>query len=75
MTPAERRLRGQIGAHVLHATGKTTTTAARAAFNARFYEGIPGDLPQAERDRRAAHARAAHFKRLALASARKRARR
>jgi hypothetical protein len=41
---------------------------ARAAFDARFYAGIPDDLPAAERDRRAAHARTAYFSRLALAS-------
>jgi hypothetical protein len=49
---------------------------ARAAFDARFYAGIPEDLPAAERDRRAASARKAYFARLALASvkARRRAR-
>jgi hypothetical protein len=41
---------------------------ARAAFDARFYTGIPDDLPAAERDRRAGHARKAYFARLALAS-------
>jgi len=42
---------------------------ARAAFDARFYAGIPEDLPTAERDRRAAHARIEYFARLALKSA------
>jgi hypothetical protein len=45
---------------------------ARAAFHQRFYAGIPDDLPAAERDRRAAAARRAHFQRLALASAQSR---
>jgi len=48
------------------------TAAARQAFDARFYDGIPAELPQAERDRRAGHARKAYFTRLALASAKAR---
>jgi hypothetical protein len=75
VTPAERSLRGRLGAHTLHARNGTNTGPARVAFNARFYEGIPEDLPQAERDRRAEHARKAHFARLALRSAQVRSRR
>jgi hypothetical protein len=41
---------------------------ARAAFDARFYAGIPDDVPAAERDRRAGNARRAYFARLALKS-------
>jgi hypothetical protein len=41
---------------------------ARAAFDARFYANIPADLPESERDRRAASARKAYFAKLALAS-------
>jgi hypothetical protein len=41
---------------------------ARAAYERRFYVGIPDDLPAAERDRRAAAARRAHYQRLAFAS-------
>jgi hypothetical protein len=37
------------------------TLPARQAFEARFYTGIPEDLPQAERDRRASAARRAYF--------------
>jgi hypothetical protein len=74
MTPEQRSLRGRIGAHLVHSRGLTNTAPARAAFNARFYDGIPDDLPQAERDRRAEHARKAHFARLALLSARARSR-
>lgn len=47
---------------------------ARAAYEARFYAGIPDDLPAAERDRRAAAARRAHYQRLALASVKARRR-
>ena len=72
MTPEQRSLRGRIGAHVLHAAGKTNTAPAREAFGARFYAGIPDELPQAERDRRAAHARTAYFAQLAYRSSRAR---
>ena len=74
MTPEQRSLRGRLGAHLMHARGRTNTGPARAAFNARFYAGIPEDLPQAERDRRAEHARKAHFAKLALRSAQARSR-
>lgn len=49
MTPEMRSLRARLGAHCCHARGKTNTAPARAAFAARFYEGIPEDLPPAER--------------------------
>lgn len=68
ISPAERRLNGRIGALRVHAAGKTNTGPARAAFAARFYHGIPEDLPQAERDRRAGFARQAYFAELALRS-------
>jgi hypothetical protein len=44
-------LMGRIGAYRLHATHdpKETTKAARAAFNSRFYLGIPEGLPADER--------------------------
>lgn len=57
----------------MHAAGKTNTDPARRAFDARFYAGIPEDLPQAERDRRAGFARRAYFAELALKSSRARA--
>lgn len=66
MTPAERSLRGRIGALTVHARGATNTGPARQAFDKRFYAEIPTDLPEAERDRRAAFARAAYFAKLAL---------
>lgn len=50
------------------AMGHVNTGPARLAFAARFYEGIPEDVPQRERDRRAVAARRLHFTRLALRS-------
>lgn len=74
--PANRRtrsIRGRIGAHTLHARydSRTLTSRARAQFLARFEREVDPDLvlDPAERRRRAAHARAAYFARLALRSA------
>jgi len=61
-----------MGGLATMAAGHTTTVEARSAFLARFYEGIPEDLPQRERDRRAEAARRLHFTRLALKSSIKR---
>jgi hypothetical protein len=76
LSPAERSLRGRIGAYRLHAMHdpRETTAAGRAAFLAGFEREVDPDgvLPPAERARRAAAARKAHFARLALASARAR---
>ncbi|MGI8711573.1 MAG: hypothetical protein ACR2LA_11340 [Acidimicrobiales bacterium] len=76
-TPEERSLRGRIGAH--ESWARTTdpaarTAPARAAAAARFEHEVDpeGLLPEAERKRRAEHARKAWFLRLALASARAR---
>ena len=73
MDPAERALRGRIGAHLLHARydSRVLTTPARAAFLARFEALVDpnGSLPADERRRRASHLRAAHFARLARLSA------
>ena len=74
MTPQQRALAARLGAFRLHAAGKTNTQPARAAFEARFYVGIPEDLPAAERDRRAGFARQAHFTELALKSSMARSR-
>jgi len=57
-----------MGGLATAAAGHTTTVQARSAFLAKFYEGIPADLPQRERDRRAEAARRLHFTRLALKS-------
>lgn len=70
LTPEQRSQRARIGALKLHASGKTNTAAARAAFAERFYAGIPEDLPAAERDRRAAFAKRLYFAELALKSSR-----
>ncbi len=81
LTPAERSLRGRIGAYVLHSRydSRELTKAARAAFESKFEREVDPDgvLPLEERLRRAEMARRAHYARLALASAearRKRAR-
>ena len=74
---ASRALRGRIGAHRLHATHdpRETTEAARRAFWSSFEREVDPDglLSPQERTRRADHARAAHFARLAYLSARARA--
>ena len=71
---SESTLRGRIGAHALHASGGTTTTAARAKFNERFERAVDPDcvLPIAERHKRAEHARKLYFTQLALKSAKSR---
>lgn len=73
---AERSLRGRIGAYRLHATHDSRQTSApgRLAFLASFERLVDPDglLPAGERARRAAHARSAHFTRLAYLSARAR---
>ena len=73
---ALQRQWGRIGGLRLAASQdpKQYTAPAREAFLARFYEGIPDDLPVEERDRRAVAARKAHFATLAVASARARKR-
>lgn len=67
-------LRTRLGAHALHAQGKTNTAPARKAFNDRFENEVDPDrvLDPAERARRAEHARKAYFTGLALKSARAR---
>ena len=71
-SPAEHALRGRIGAHLLHAThdSRRLTEKARASFMASFERQVDpdGTLPADERRRRAAHARAAYFARLARSS-------
>lgn len=77
--PSERSLRGRIGAHLLHAThdSRRLTARAREAFLASFERQVDPDgcLPADERRRRAAHARAAYFARLARRSVLVRAKR
>lgn len=73
MSPEERSERARIAAHRLHAThdSRTITANARAAFLDRFAREVDpdGTLSPEERDRRAAHARKAYFRALALRSA------
>lgn len=80
LSPAQRSLRGRMGAYALHARydPRQTTARARDAFLRRFLDEVdPGRvLPEPERLRRAAAARKAYFTRLAyLASRRRRQRR
>ena len=76
---ADRALRGRIGAYRLHAThdSRETSRPGREAFLASFEHAVDPDgiLPPAERARRAAHARSAHFAKLAYLSARARRKR
>jgi hypothetical protein len=77
LTPAERSLRGRLGAHkswenTLDPTARTAP--AREKFDERFVDQVDPDrtLPPAERARRAEHARKAYFTALALKSAKAR---
>jgi hypothetical protein len=76
MNPGERALRARLGAYAMHARNdaRETTAKARAAFLARFERlaDPDGQLPEAERQRRAKQLRSAYFARLALASAKAR---
>jgi hypothetical protein len=78
LLPEQRRLRARAAAHALHSKydSKTLTQPARDAFMARFEREVDPDrvLPEAERLRRADHARKAYFARLAFLSAKARAR-
>jgi hypothetical protein len=80
LSPAEKSIRGQLGAHVSWARTQdrpARTARARAAFNDRFEREVDPDnvLPPAERATRAQHARKAYFAGLALKSAQARRRR
>ncbi len=78
LSPAERSLHSRLAAHTLHSRydSRELTEPARRAFLNRFEVEVDHDglLSQAERKRRAAHARSAYFTRLALRSARARRR-
>jgi hypothetical protein len=79
LNPSERSLRARIAAHTRWSRSDPVagTAAARAAFLDRFEREVDPDglLSNAERARRAASLRKAYFTRLALKSARSRARR
>jgi hypothetical protein len=77
LTQAEKSLRGQIAAHESWARTENPSARTRPAREAalkRFESEVDpqGELPPTERAKRAEHARKAHFKRLALASAKAR---
>lgn len=77
MTSAQRTLRAQIAAHDswAHTDDRSARTApARKAMLDKFEQQVDpnNELTPAERAKRAEHARKAHFKRLALASAKSR---
>jgi hypothetical protein len=76
LTAGERPLRAKLAAHAQHAQhdSRKTTATARARFLKRFEDEVDPDrtLPEAERLKRAEHARKAHMYRLALASAKAR---
>jgi hypothetical protein len=60
---ADMASRGRLGGlttSMLHDT-RETTRRAREAFMARFYEGIPHELPGEERERRAVAAMRLHM--------------
>lgn len=73
MNASDRSMRGRLGAHAMHSRhdARETTAAARRSFLDRFEDEVdPGRvLPEAERRRRAEHAKRAYFTRLALKSA------
>lgn len=76
-TPAERRLMGSAASHKswAHTPDRQARTApARRAFLERFERQVDpdGNLPPAERAKRAENARKAYFQTLALKSARAR---
>ena len=72
-SPEVRKQVARLGAHGLHAShdAKETTEPARRAFLQRFEDEVDPDriFPDAERLRRAEHARKLYFGRLALKSA------
>ena len=73
LTPAERTQRARLAAHVLHSKydSRELTRPARDKFNQRFLNEVDPEhvLSEAERERRAEHARKAYFTRLAFKSA------
>lgn len=68
MDEAERKLRGRIGAHALHAShdSREVTAKARLAFRQRLENQVDpeGALSPEERARRAEHALQAHMARM-----------
>lgn len=80
LTPAERSMRAQLGAHASWANTadrSARTAAARRAALRRFERQVDpdGTLDPQDRQRRAEHARKAHMLKLSMAAARSRRRR
>ena len=79
LTPSERSQRSRLAAHVLHSRydSRELTQRARDKFEQRFLDEVDPDrvLPEAERKRRAEHARKAYFGASALKSAKARRKR
>lgn len=85
MTPAQRSLRGRLGAYAALARNDATeiNAKARQVYRDSFQVGhecrlcpridIPPDLPEAERSRRSETLRRAHYARLAMRSSQARA--
>lgn len=77
LSPEARSLRASIGAHSLHSKydANELTKPGRAAQWQKYLDEVDPDrvLPEAERVKRAEHARAAHMRKLALRSAKVRA--
>ena len=79
MAKSSRSLVARIGAHALHSQydSRELSAAGRAKFMSRFLDEVDPErvLPEAERLRRAEHAKSAYFCRLALKSAKARQKR
>ena len=73
LNPERASLLGRIGAHSAHSRhdSRDLTANARAAFLETFLRQVDPnrELPEAERRRRAEHAKKAYFGKLALKSA------
>lgn len=76
LTPEQRATFGRMGAHKIHSLGLTNTVPATAASLARFERQVDpeGTLPDAERIKRADHARRLYYQQLAQKSAKARRR-
>ncbi len=72
LDPERAALLGRVGGHTTQSRhdGRAITAPARSAFLDSFEREVDPDfvLPEPERQRRAEHARKAHFARLALKS-------
>jgi len=71
LTADQRTLRARVGAHAMHAQGKTNTLPAREAMQRKFELQVDpnGELPPDVLAKRVEHAKKAYFQGLALKSA------